>query len=261
MSRLHHRSDRRAAKIAGTQDRALSQMEAWPTDLQASARRLGAGLWAGIISGFVIGGIGGRLAMFLLRVTSDPSLHGVETDDGFRIGEFTGDTMFLLFVATALGALGGIFYLIVRKWLPERPRPFLIAGLAALVGGSIVIRPEGIDFKVLDPLALAIALFILLPGLYGFALSILAERFLSLASRSRLTGWLPAVIPLIGLVALGPVGLIVVIVGGLGWVFNRVSDFTRLWSSRGVAQIGRVALSAGGLFALYALGKDIAEIM
>jgi hypothetical protein len=40
--------------------------------------------------------VGGRLAMLLLRLTSDPVLRGVSTDDGFTIGRFSAQTIFLL---------------------------------------------------------------------------------------------------------------------------------------------------------------------
>lgn len=51
-------------------------------------------LLVGLVTGLLIGGVGGRLAMFLLRLTSSESLHGVETDDGFIIGSLTSDTFF-----------------------------------------------------------------------------------------------------------------------------------------------------------------------
>lgn len=60
--------------------------------------------------------------MLLLRVTSDPALHGVSTDDGFTIGRVSSATLFLLGVIAALGMAGGLFYLAVRRWIPpSRP--------------------------------------------------------------------------------------------------------------------------------------------
>ncbi|MFN2526990.1 MAG: hypothetical protein ABR505_12140 [Actinomycetota bacterium] len=234
---------------------------AWRDDLYWSVRRLGAGIGAGFLVGLIVGGIGGRLAMFVLRLTSDPLLRGVETDDGFRIGAFTQDTLFLLLVGGALGVLGGLFYLTVRSWLPARRRPLLMAALAATVGGSLVIHPDGIDFRVLDPLSLALAMFILLPGLYGFAVSVLAEKLLLVAEGPRFAGLVWSWFPVLALFLAGPIGLVVLIVMGLGWALNRVSNFTTIWTSPGMAWVGRGALLAGGLFALYTLGKDIAELV
>lgn len=216
---------------------------------------------AGLLSGLVIGGIGGRLAMFVLRLTSDPRLRGVETDDGFRIGAVTDETIFLLMVGSALGVLGGLFYLIVRNWLPVNWRPLTMAAFAAAAGGSLVIHPDGIDFRVLDPLPLALAMFIILPGLYGLAMSLLAERLLLVAEGPRFAGLLWSWFPVLALLMAGPTGLVVVIVMGLGWALNRVSNFTTTWTSPGMAWVGRAGLLVGGMFALYTLGKDVAEIL
>jgi hypothetical protein len=236
--------------------------DSWQNDLQASARRLGAGIWAGLIPGLVIGGVGGRMAMFVLRLTSDPRLHGLETDDGFVIGKFTGDTVFLLLVGSALGAAGGVFYLIVRPWLPERTRSLAMAVLAALVGGAVVIRPDGIDFTLLEPLWLAIVMFVLLPGLYGFAMSLLAEKLLDDAAGPRLTGWASSLLPLVAILAAGPAGVVVLIIAGVGWALNRASNVTTTtWTSPGMTWVGRGGLLLIGLLALYALGKDVAEIL
>ena len=49
-------------------------------------RRLAVSTSAGAVAGLAIGGVGGRLAMLLLRLTSDPSLRGLPTDDDFTIG-------------------------------------------------------------------------------------------------------------------------------------------------------------------------------
>ncbi len=115
----------------------------WQQDLLASARRVSAGVVGGLATGALIGGIGGRLAMFVLRVTSDPSLHGLKTDDGFTIGRFSGETLFLVLVTAALGVLGGLLYLAVRPWLPERWRAALVGVFGGIVGGALFISPGG----------------------------------------------------------------------------------------------------------------------
>ena len=42
--------------------------------------------------------------MLLLRLTSDPALRGTQTDDGFTIGVFSTQTLFLLGVTAGLGS-------------------------------------------------------------------------------------------------------------------------------------------------------------
>jgi len=74
-------------------------------DLRRPGATLGAGVSAGFVAGVLIGGVGGRLAMLALRLTSDPSLHGVLTDDGFTIGRVSLETLFLLGVTAGLEVL------------------------------------------------------------------------------------------------------------------------------------------------------------
>lgn len=233
----------------------------WQQDLQRSARRMGAAIWAGALPGLIIGGIGGRLAMFVLRLTSDPRLHGLETDDGFVIGELTGETIFLLLVGVALGAAGGLFYFMVRSWLPEASRPYFMAILAAFAGGAIVIRPDGLDFTLLEPRWLAVVMFILLPGLYGFAVSVLQERLLKVSEGGRFLGWPSAFLPLAVVLVAGPPGLVILILAGLGWSLNRVSNFTLWWTSPGMARLGQVALIASAALAFGELSGDVRQIL
>lgn len=235
----------------------------WKQDLAAAARHVSSGVLGGLVTGAVIGGIGGRLAMVVLRLTSDPALHGVETDDGFTIGSFTGSTIFLILLTAVAGVLGGLFYLIVRRWLPERWRPLLMAIFGGAVGGAIVVHPGGVDFTALDPLVLAIAMFIALPAIYGAALSVLVERLLrpgSWLQRPRV--WFAAVLPLIPLAALGPAALVLVVLMVGLWAFARVAPAAReLWVSQPVTWLGRAGLLAATLWALVALTRDITQIL
>ena len=91
--------------------------------LNRNARVLLAGAAGGALCGLLIGGGGGRMAMFLLRLTSPDRSHFLETDDGFGIGAFTADTVFLVLAMTFLGMAGGVLYVAVRLWIPVRGRP------------------------------------------------------------------------------------------------------------------------------------------
>src|SRR5687767_6116058 len=94
--------------------------KSWRSTFRDGANHISCGIVAGLICGAIIGGIGGRLAMFVLRLTSDDSLRGLETDDEFIIGSFTSSTFFLIFLTTIAGFAGGLLYLAVRDWLPRR---------------------------------------------------------------------------------------------------------------------------------------------
>jgi hypothetical protein len=147
-------------------------------DLRGPGATLGAGVSAGFLAGVLIGGVGGRLAMLALRLTSDPSLHGVSTDDGFTIGRVSVETLFLLGVTAGLGMAGGLFYLVVRRWIPSPWRIPLMMLFFALVGGAGIIGPSDVDFTRLSPLSLAVAFFVLIPAAYGAMMPWLAERLL-----------------------------------------------------------------------------------
>ena len=199
--------------------------------------------------------------MFILRLTSDPSLHGLATDDGFKIGIISGSTMFLVAICTAFGLVGGVLYLVVRGWLPAERRALLCAGLAGVVGSSLVIKPDGIDITRVEPLALSIPMFILLPTLYGWAVSVSTERLLA---RKEATGHLSklAFLPLLALALIGPFGIIVLAVGFLAWILvRRLPRISDVWHSPAVAWIGRLSLTTIAALSSVALAKDLLELL
>ncbi len=127
----------------------------------------------GIPVGVLVVGIGSRVAMFALRVTSPDRVNGVESDDGFTIGEFTlGGTYNLLAIGAAVGIIGAGAYLLVAPWLigPSWFRRLTTGIAAGVVGGSMLVHADGIDFTLLKPTWFAIALFVALPALFGVVL-------------------------------------------------------------------------------------------
>jgi len=232
-------------------------------DLLAVARPLSAVAAAGALAGFLVGGLGGRLAMLILRLTSDASLRGLETDDGFTIGVVSSATLFLLLATTAFGVLGGLAYLLVRPWLPARVRPWLFGSLCGLLGGALVIRPGGIDFTRLEPLGLAIGMFVALPAAYGVVIALLAERLLVRAprfGRVRASVGGLVVIALVALTGLPLVAIPVLVVLAFalrGWAPAVVAA----WSSTPVIWIGRAALAGVSLVAAVAVWTDAVKIL
>jgi hypothetical protein len=234
----------------------------WRRDLGARVETLSGALAAGALAGALIGGVGGRLAMLVLRLTSDPSLHGLETDDGFVIGIVSTSTLFLIAVTTVLGTIGGLAYLGFREWLPARSRPWLTGAIAGVIGGAAVIRPGGIDFTKLEPLGLAVVMFVALPAAYGVAVSLMVER--SLAARTGAAGrrsWIVGSLLILPFALLGSVGMLAVaaLIAGLLW--PRSPRATAIWRSAAVTWIGRAALCAlVGWFAIE-LVSDVAEVL
>ncbi|MEX1126423.1 MAG: hypothetical protein WD895_01220 [Acidimicrobiia bacterium] len=133
----------------------------------------------GIPFGVLVAGVGSRLAMFLLRVTSSDRVVGITSDDGFTIGQVTlGGTYNLLMLGAAVGIIGAGAYLVVAPWLIG-PTWFrrLTTGLAsAAVVGSMLVHADGIDFTLLEPTWLAIGLFVALPGLFGTLVGSAVDR-------------------------------------------------------------------------------------
>lgn len=135
---------------------------------------------AGAIAGLVWGGLGGRIAMRVAFVTSDDNVAGLTSDDGFEIGRFSGDTVFLLVAMTIAGAIFGAGYGLARMILrgPGWLVTFGIGATTAAAVGASIVRTDGIDFRLLDPLWLLVAMFIFLPAAWGVTVVRLTELLL-----------------------------------------------------------------------------------
>jgi len=135
---------------------------------------LGAG--SGAIAGALVGGVGGRLAMLLLRITSPDHVVGMTSDDGFEIGVVSADTLQLVLAMALLGGINGIVYATLRSAIPQRLRLVLWTVFAAALGGAQIVHEDGVDFAVLEPAALAVVLFVVLPGAAAALVVVLVER-------------------------------------------------------------------------------------
>jgi hypothetical protein len=145
--------------------------------LRDVAWRILVGLGAGAIAGLLVGGVGGRLAMLLLRLTSPESVIGMTSDDGFEIGVFSRQTLFLLQTTAGLGALAGAVYAVVRLTIPARMRLLLWTLFWAALGGTAIVHEDGVDFAALEPALLAILLFVAIAGGGAAAMALLVERW------------------------------------------------------------------------------------
>jgi hypothetical protein len=186
---------------------AMTEVEArstWSAVWARAIRRLGAVTLAGAVLGVLVGGVGGRLAMFVLA-RLNPEVEGRQSDDDFTMGQLSGATFNLLFVAMVLGIAGGLVYLVLRG-LMLGPRWFQVMSISvgpAVVVGSQIVHTDGVDFT-LDPVLLAVAMFVLIPAIYAALLTILAERWLADDGPFlRAPGWVAA-LPLLLWIPLAP---------------------------------------------------------
>ncbi len=198
---------------------------------------------AGISTGVVVAGLGSRLAMLVLRLTSPDGVRGVTSDDGFEIGRFTyGGTYNLLVIGAIVGVIGAAAYRAVAPWLlgPVWFRRFTVAAASGVVVGSMLVHADGIDFHVLEPLWLAVALFVALPAIFGAAIAVAVDRT---ADHPVPTGRRRFVIPALLVAAFPPVipFVLVTAVVLMGWVPLRRA----IASSEGVPTVVGLSIRAG----------------
>jgi hypothetical protein len=132
---------------------------------------------AGVLTSLVWGGFGGRIAMRVLVLTSPDSVRGVTSDAGFEIGEVSFATIFLFAFVAIVGGLIGFIGGLLRMVTTGPPR-LVGAGVGVTCGvffGAFLVAPDGVDFQILEPAWLAVALFVALPALWGSTTVILAE--------------------------------------------------------------------------------------
>jgi hypothetical protein len=117
---------------------------------RALARHLGLSSLAGAITGVLVGGLLGRVVMRISGFAAGPSLVGVTTENGNRVGDitFAGTLALMTFVALPFGVLGGIVYAIVEPWLRRAGRWRGVAYGAGLLlaVGFLVLDPDNFDF-------------------------------------------------------------------------------------------------------------------
>lgn len=150
------------------------------TPLVAVLREITRGGLAGLITGVLVGGIGGRLVMRLAALLV-PSSVGRQTENGNVIGDITleGTLLLILFSGLAIGAIAGSVWVMIAPWLPARfaPRAAIAALIGVALGTPVLVQASNIDFVILrrDPLVVASLIGLVL--LAGPAL-VLAERWL-----------------------------------------------------------------------------------
>jgi hypothetical protein len=155
---------------------------AWVDVAAGSALSIVMGAVAGGIAGLVWGGVGGRIAMRVIFLASDDRVRGLTSDDGFEIGRFSFDTLVLLIGMTFIGAFLGGAYGFLRMFL-EAPVWVLSVGMAltvGTVGGALVVNADGVDFRFLEPLSLAVTMFVALPAIWGATVPLVTERLLGI---------------------------------------------------------------------------------
>jgi len=226
------------------------------------ARPFAAATVAGAASGLFVGGVLGRIGMRVIAALSPAGTQGLLTDDGAAVGAITvGGSLVLAGFTTALGAVGGLAYLGVRRVLPGSRRIRMLGfGLftGAAGGGLFVHDTTLFDFGVLRPHWFSVSLFVLLPLAHGLLASWLCEYLLSTGSWfQRLP--VPVLLPVGILVLVRPETMILgVVVVLAGLVVTSVPLLFDLWRSRPLTMVGAAVYVAVVAFGLFSLARDIA---
>ena len=204
----------------------------------------------GIIVGGLLGGVGGRLAMRLLAVTSDDRLRGRVTDDDEIVGRVTlgGTVGFIIFMALG-GAVLAMLYVVLRRWLPRQPvvRTLAFSALFWAVQGQDIFESDGFDFSELGPRWLAVLLFTLILIGVGALTVAGVDRALGRWPTPSARHW-ASVMPLAPLIVFFPVLVFAGLIGLVALGIERSRLATRLWQSRAVSILGGLALVITGLW-------------
>ena len=213
------------------------------------------GMLGGMLAGGLVGGLGGRLMMRILAATSGDGAQGLLTEADERVGKITTDGTLgiVIFVGIAGGVVGGLLYVVVRRWLP---RPAWLAGLT--LGALLLVvfarldplSPHNRDFSILHPAWLAVVLVAVLFPLFGLTVAPLVERL-----ERGYPQHPAAVAPLLLLGLTGPMGLIVgaLLIGG-GYLAGQSGQ-------RPSVRIGQTALALVGAAGAAWTGAGIFSIL
>lgn len=219
----------------------------------------------GIPAGVLVAGLGSRLAMLVLRMTSPDGVNGIESDDGFTIGRFTlGGTYNLMLIGAAVGLIGAGAYLMVRRWLIGPPwfRRLTVGLAAGVVVGSMLVHADGVDFTVLEPTWLAVSLFVVLPGCFGVVVGAAVDAVERPGSWTR-RGWRHWVLPIV-LVACFPAVLPILVIATVVlavWIPLRDTDAVARVRGLGAWKVTmRATWLAIAVLGLVALVNDVGEL-
>ena len=209
---------------------------------------------AGLASGVLLVGPGGRLAMRLLAATAGDGAQGKLTEAEEIVGRITvdGTIGFVVFVGLGFGLASAGLYMVVRRWLPAGRLGGLVLGALLLLAVAPVVDPlrkGNEDFDIVGPGLVAVLVFVALGLAQGLLVAAMAGRFgrtlppFTTERRVLLRYW-----PLLLLLPLVTPVLVVGVVGASVVGLSRVVSASQM-RSRGVIVAGRVALAIGAVAA------------
>jgi hypothetical protein len=137
---------------------------------------------AGVATGILVGGVGGRIFMRVAGASASFAQRRT-TEAGFRVGEVTvgGTIALIVFVGLFVGVLGATQYVIFRPWLAWAKKwRGLVFGILLFAAGSAtsdVMNPDNPDFVILKNEVLLVSMIVLLFLAFGVMLDWLFSTF------------------------------------------------------------------------------------
>ena len=250
----------------------------WPTG-EADDDRPGAAEWvrrllwyldvhllAGIVTGLLVIGPGGRLVMRLLAATAGDAAQGRETEAQETVGVITvgGSIGFVVFVGLFGGLLVAAYAAALRPWMPTgraRAGVLFVAMFVTMATRLDPLRPDNLDFGIVGPDWLSVASFSALGVVTALTFEAVAAR---LASAVPMLSARPGPILLHApLLLLGPTGAVVLLVPlalAVALVGSRASARRAAWNPKVVVG-GRIVLAMALIVLLPVAVGDVLEIL
>lgn len=217
----------------------------------------------GWICGLLIAGVLGRVIMRVLASESSPLVQGQLTDDQARVGDITvGGSIALALTGAFAGSIVGLVYLLALRILPTSAllRSAIFMTFAATVGGALFVHSyDSFDYSELDPVGLAVASFIVLPGLFGLVLPTVVD---TLAGPD---GWITTKAPIVllviaAIVLSGPLVVVAAPAIGVALLVQGIGPLRRLWASPITTIVGVALFSMAIALGVLDLAVDISSI-
>jgi hypothetical protein len=143
--------------------------------LAVPLRDVARGGLAGLLTGILVAGVGGRLVMRAAALLV-PDATGRFTENGNRVGDitFSGTLGFVTAGGLIFGLTGATVWVVVSPWLPgdARLRAILAMPVAVALAGISVIQAGNPDFRVLGHDVATIALLVGLVAVAGLSISL-----------------------------------------------------------------------------------------
>jgi hypothetical protein len=135
-----------------------------------------------VITGVLVGGLGGRLFMRVSGAIAPRFVQGASTEAGNRVGEITfdGTLGLVVFVGIIVGIVGAVLYVVMRPWLRwAGPLRGLVFGVVLFAVGSAtsdVLNPDNQDFFILGNELLNVVMIMALFLGYGVVIEWMFAR-------------------------------------------------------------------------------------